>query len=131
MDVSGERSFVATAVSDRKKMVMSDDGKLRARIATEDGQRGAVPDQVFAAGYAACFNGTINEIARARGLSTGAVWVTARVHVRQHGRLHIELVIEIADLPATDAWELVRSAYDVCPYSQAMHGNVDVDLRVA
>ncbi|MDX2090575.1 MAG: Ohr family peroxiredoxin [Kofleriaceae bacterium] len=131
MDVSGERSFVATAVSDRKKMVMSDDGKLRARIAGEDGQRGASPDQVFAAGYAACFNETINDLAREREIATGAVWVTARVQVRRHGRLHIQLVIEFADLSATDASDLVRSAYDACPYSQAMHGNVDVDLRVA
>ncbi|HVK85759.1 MAG TPA: OsmC family protein [Kofleriaceae bacterium] len=135
MDVIGAgRRFVATAVSDRQNLVMSDDGKLRARLDGDvDGRRGVSPEQVFAAGFAACVNRTIIEVARARGLATGAVWVTARVVVPagEGGRLRIEVVADIAELSAGDAEALVRAAFDACPVSAAMRGNIDLELRVA
>lgn len=136
MDVIGVgRRFVATAISDRQNLVMSDDGKLRARLDGDvEGRRGVSPEQVFAAGFAACVNRTIIEVARARGLATGAVWVTAEVHVApvgEGGRMRIEVVADIAELSAGDAEALVRAAFDACPVSAAMRGNIDLELRVA
>lgn len=91
---------------------------------------GANPEQLFAVGYAACFDGALRSVARRTKVDLGEVTVDAAVSLlatagRRYG-IGVELSIEIPALDSERAADLVREAHQVCPYSNATRGNVDV-----
>ncbi len=95
---------------------------------------GTNPEQLFALGYAACFGGAAAHVARAQKLKTGPISVTANVTIGAVGKgfgLAVELVASIPELPRAEAEALVKAAHEVCPYSNATRGNIQVDVRVA
>lgn len=129
----------ATATGGRDGRVKTDDGTLDLALQMPkamggSGAPGANPEQLFAAGYSACFGSAIGHLARLQKITTGPVNVTANVTIGPAGGsfgLAVELVVAIPELPRDQAEKLVHAAHEVCPYSNATRGNIVVDLRVA
>jgi len=127
----------ATAHGGRSGHVRSSDGilDLDLRVPGELGGRGeraTNPEQLFAAGYAACFEGTLREVARTRKLPLTDARITARVtlNITDDKRyvLGAELRGNFAGVSDEDARTLMQAAHQICPYSNSMRGNVDVRL---
>ncbi|WP_337188820.1 organic hydroperoxide resistance protein [Phenylobacterium sp.] len=116
------------------------DGSLDLALSTPrelggGGGAGNNPEQLFAAGYAACFIGAMKAVAGPAGLKVPAdVAVTADVGIGPRAAggfgLDIALKVELPGLDRADAEALVEKAHQVCPYSNATRGNVDVRLTV-
>jgi osmotically inducible protein OsmC len=129
----------ATATAGRDGRVTSDDGTLDLNVVPPkalggSGAPGTNPEQLFAAGYAACFGSAIGHVARARKIKTGPVHVTAHVAIGPVGvgfGLAVELVASLPELSREEAQALVNMAHEVCPYSNATRGNIAVDIRLA
>jgi Ohr subfamily peroxiredoxin len=129
----------ATATGDgRNGHTATEDGMVDVdvRIPTEMGGPGGAtnPEQLFAAGYAACFHSAMKLVARSLEIDTtdSAVSVTAGLGVLDSGafNLAIEIDVHVPKASAERAQELVEKAHEVCPYSNATRGNVEVKLGV-
>ena len=110
---------------------------LDVRIPQEMGGPGGAtnPEQLFAAGYAACFHSALRAVAGRAKADTSDSEVTADVSIgsREDGGFQLAVRLEVA-LPALSeeqARELVEQAHQVCPYSHATRGNIDVELALA
>ncbi|MET9231385.1 organic hydroperoxide resistance protein [Lentzea sp. NPDC003310] len=92
------------------------------------------PEQLFAAGYSACFNSAIAAVARAGKIQIASSEVTAKVGIGSNGaggfQLAVELAVTIPGLDQAVAEKLVEQAHQVCPYSNATRGNIEVALTV-
>lgn len=94
---------------------------------------GANPEQLFAAGYAACFHGALRLVAGRQHTQLGDSTVTAQVGIGPEGEafgLVVTLVIQVPGLEQEKVRELAEAANQVCPYSRATTGNISVELRV-
>jgi len=130
----------ATATHGRDGRVRSDDGVLDQQLAVPKAMGGGDtpgtnPEQLFAAGYAACFGSAFGHQARQRKITTGPVMITAHVSIGPTAGeafgLAVELVVEAPQLPREQGETLLRAAHEVCPYSNATRGNIVVNLRLA
>ncbi len=125
----GPRSGRATAT----------DGRLDLELAvpTELGGSGAGtdPEQLFAAGYSACFHAALTRVAKAKGYRLVGSEVVAEVSLLalEEGRFGISVLLRarVPGVPDDEARELMDQAHQVCPYSNATRGNVDVQLELA
>jgi lipoyl-dependent peroxiredoxin len=92
------------------------------------------PETLFAAGYAACFQGALANRAKTKGIDTSDSTVTAHVSFgsSEDGGfgLAVDLEVTIPGVEAPQAYELVELAHQFCPYSKATRGNIDVTLTV-
>jgi Ohr subfamily peroxiredoxin len=128
----------ATATGGREGQARSSDGVLDAQLAIPaelGGPGGGTnPEQLFAAGYSACFQSAMFTVARRMQLSAEGSTVTAKVGLgTQEGgafNIAVELDVALPGLDREDAEKLVERAHQVCPYSNATRGNVEVTLRV-
>jgi len=127
----------ATAHGGRDGHVRSSDGilDLDLRVPVELGGRGeraTNPEQLFAAGYAACFEGTLREVARTRKLLLTDARITARITLNmtddKRYLLGAELRSNFAGVSDEDGRALMHAALQICPYSNSMRGNVDIRL---
>jgi lipoyl-dependent peroxiredoxin len=95
---------------------------------------GTNPEQLFAAGYAACFDNALASVARMEKIDPGQTSVTALVGLAKHPEsgyvLDVELQVTVPNLPRDEADDLVAKAHRRCPYSRATRGNVEVRLVV-
>ncbi|MGI5222634.1 organic hydroperoxide resistance protein [Nocardia sp. CA-290969] len=95
---------------------------------------GANPEQLFAAGYAACFHSALQLVARTKKVEIGDSSVGARVGIGPDGNggfgLAVTLEVVIPTLDQAAAKELADAAHAVCPYSNAVRGNIEVDIVV-
>jgi osmotically inducible protein OsmC len=93
------------------------------------------PETLFAAGYAACFQGALENRAKTKGVDTSSSTVTAQVSFgpSEDGGfgLAVELEVDIPGVDAAQAQELVELAHQFCPYSKATRDNIVVTLKVA
>lgn len=138
VDVKYRTSAKATGGRDGRSQTL--DGALDVKLATPKelggaGGEGNNPEQLFAAGYAACFLGAMKFISSQGGPKVPAdtsVTSTVGIGPRSEGGfgLDIELAISLPGLERADAEALVEKAHQVCPYSNATRGNVDVRLNV-
>lgn len=128
----------ATAFSGREGRVVTDDGALdvnlvRPREMGGPGTGGTNPEQLFAAGYSACFGATLQALSRARKLVLTRNEVTAHIGLvkRDTGGfvLSAELDIVLSGVSADEAASLVAEAHNVCPYSNSIKQTVDVAIR--
>lgn len=92
---------------------------------------GTNPEQLFAVGYAACFEGALGAVARRTKADLGDVSITSKVNLHptpERGfRLSVSMDVTLPGIAdAGEAAELVRAAHGVCPYSDATRGNIDV-----
>ncbi|MBM7167431.1 organic hydroperoxide resistance protein [Streptomyces sp. G44] len=130
---------VATAENGRDGRVASDDGKLDVVVnpPREMGGSGAGtnPEQLFAAGYSACFQGALGVVARKENADISGSTVTAEVGIGQNESggfgLEVAITASIPNVDAATARSLVEKAHQVCPYSNATRGNIKVELAVA
>jgi Ohr subfamily peroxiredoxin len=109
------------------------DVELRTPVEMGGDGGGTNPEQLFAVGYAACFESALGSVARRRKVDVGDVAIDAKVMLQPTDDRRYKLAAELAvTLPAIDdvdeAVELVRAAHEVCPYSNATRGNIDVAL---
>jgi Ohr subfamily peroxiredoxin len=129
----------ATATGGRDGRATSSDNVLDVRLTTPkelggSGGDGTNPEQLFAAGYSACFLGAMKFVAAQQKLQLPAdTQVTGQVGIGQIPTgfgIEVELTISIPGLPRADAEALVQKAHIVCPYSNATRNNIDVTLTV-
>ena len=94
---------------------------------------GTNPEQLFAAGYSACFHSALRLVARRAKVDPGESTVTAEVGIGPEGEAYglvVTLVIHIPGLDQEKTREIAEAAHHVCPYSRATRGNISVELRV-
>ncbi|MEI9424070.1 organic hydroperoxide resistance protein [Mesorhizobium sp. Cs1299R1N1] len=113
------------------------DGLLKVDLAMPrelGGPGGATnPEQLFAIGYAACFESAVRFVARKQKLPLEDAAITSTVSLLPNGegfRLGVALAVETKGLDQAAAEALVSAAHQVCPYSNAIKGNVEVALSV-
>jgi osmotically inducible protein OsmC len=129
----------ATARGGREGEVVSDDGVLDLSLTMpkELGGPGGDhtnPEQLFAAGYAACFHSALKRVAGMEKLDVHESSITAQVSLGIDGQafgLAVVLVGRFPELDEPQGQELMEKAHQVCPYSRATRGNIDVTLQVA
>ena len=128
----------ATSTGDgRNGHVVSSDQRLDLDLALPPEMGGSGdgtnPEQLFAAGYAACFHTALRLVARRARVDPGDSTVSAEVGIGPEGEafgLVVTLIISIPGLEREQARELAETAHQVCPYSRATRGNISVELRV-
>jgi len=138
--VSAVYTAVATATGEgRNGHTRTDDSLVDLDLAVPKEMGGpgggANPEQLFAAGYAACFHSALKGVARRAkvDLTDTAITVDVGIGPREQGGFGLTVAIE-AEIPSLDpgrARELLEAAHQVCPYSNATRGNVDVTLTIA
>ncbi len=133
----------ATSTGGRTGTTESSDGAIRLDLSTPKelggaGGSGTNPEQLFAAGYSACFIGAMKAVAaKAKIKLADNVSIKSDVSIGpmtgKPGAFGISVVmhINVPDMPRADAEKLVATAHEVCPYSNATRGNIDVELHVA
>ena len=112
----------------------SSDGELDVQLRPPGEGGGTNPEQLFAVGYAACFESAMGSVARRQKVEVGDVAIDSKVKLRAGEDRSFVIAVELdVTLPAVEgdeAVELVRAAHAVCPYSNATRGNIDVALSV-
>ena len=122
----------------RQGHVASSDGVLEHDLAIPKemggaGDAGTNPEQLFAAGYAACFHSALQLVARREKVKIQGSSVTAEVGIGKQGEgfgLAVDLVVALPGVEQETGEKLVSAAHQVCPYSNATRGNIDVNLKV-
>lgn len=130
----------AKATGGRDGRAVSSDGVLDVQLTTPkelggNGAHGTNPEQLFAAGYSACFLGALKYVAGQEKKTLPAdTTITGQVGIGPIPTgfgIEVELTISIPGLAREEAEALVQKAHIVCPYSNATRGNIDVKLIVA
>ena len=131
----------ATATGGRDGATRSEDGSVDVKLVVPKemggpGGEGANPEKLFAAGYSACFLGAMKAGSGKEGVRVPPdATVTAEIGFgpRDEGGYGItaDLTVNLPGVDRADAERLMRAAHEVCPYSNATRGNVDVGLTVA
>jgi lipoyl-dependent peroxiredoxin len=131
----------ATATGGRNGHTESSDGMVKADLSVPKEMGGpgkpgtATPEHLFAAGYAACFGGALDFVAKQQKKDASKAKITCAVTIgpREGGGfgLAVKLNVEDKSLPRSDLAALAKEAHEkICPYSHATRGNVDVALEV-
>lgn len=126
----------ATATGGRSGRTALDDGSLALDMAMPgSGKTGANPEQLFAMGYAACFDNALLVAAKQLRLAPTATRTSVEVGIGQTAAggyaLDVDLHVEVHGLDQSAARKLVETAHQVCPYSNATRGNIEVRLHVS
>lgn len=130
----------ATATGGRDGTARSEDGRLQVKLSTPQelggaGGDGSNPEQLFAAGYSACFIGALKVAGQQLKLKLPdepRVTATVGIGPRSEGGFGItaDLEVSLPGLDRADAERLVQTAHQICPYSNATRNNVEVGLTV-
>ncbi len=131
-----------TATGGRDGVVRSDDGKLDVRLDPPKQMggngTGTNPEQLFAAGYAACFIGAMKFVAGKQGLKIpDDAAIDSKVSLGPLGAaekgfgIAVEMLVHLPGVERTTAQELIEETHKVCPYSNATRGNIDVNISLA
>lgn len=129
------------AIGGRAGHVKSSDGVIDLPLSLPKGLGGPEtpgttnPEQLFAAGYAACFGGAVGLVGRMQKVDLGAHDITARASIGKDETggfgLAVELIGNFPSLSRDQAEAIMKAAHDVCPYSKATRGNIVVTLTVS
>lgn len=124
----------ATTIAGREGHTKTDDGKLDLDLSPPGGTgKGTNPEQLFAAGYSACFGSAVAAVAKKEGASPSEVKVTADVTLNKSDdgfSLSVVLNVSLPGVEATKAQDIVEKAHQMCPYSKATRGNIEVELKL-
>ena len=127
----------ATAQGGRKGTVTSSDGTIDFELSMpkslggQEKEGSTNPEQLFAAGYSACFDSALQLVASQAKKAIESV-ITAKVSIGKEGEgfgLAVQLDVEIKGVDQEEAEELVHKAHQVCPYSRATRNNIEVTLN--
>ena len=125
---------IATTTAGRNGHVESSDGTLKLDLSMPGSNKpGTNPEQLFAAGYSACFGGAIMAVAGRDKIKPESVHVTGEVTLVVNGHdysIAVKLKAKIDGISREEAQKLVDEAHKVCPYSKATRGNIPVELEV-
>ena len=130
----------ATNVGGRNGKGTSSDGKVEIQFSLAKALggkgEGATPEHLFALGYSACFASAMQYVAGQKKIHLPPDFsITAKVDLtqtdQQQFQLAVELVAKADEVEKSELEELLKISHTVCPYSRAIHGNVDVKLSVA
>ncbi|MEU3743703.1 MULTISPECIES: organic hydroperoxide resistance protein [Streptomyces] len=128
---------VATAENGRDGRVATDDGQLDVVVnppkVMGGSGAGTNPEQLFAAGYSACFQGALGVVARNENADVSGSTVTAEVGIGKNDDgfgIIVKISATIPNVDAETAKSLIEKAHQVCPYSKATRGNITVELAV-
>lgn len=141
MPVDVKYTTSATATGGRNGAAKTDDGTMNVKLTTPKalggpGGEGTNPEQLFALGYSGCFLGAMKAVAGKVGTKVpddASVTTTVGIGPRSEGGFGItaELEVHLPGLEREKAEELAKKAHEeICPYSHATRGNVDVKVRV-
>ncbi|RCW84378.1 organic hydroperoxide resistance protein [Phyllobacterium bourgognense] len=131
----------ATATGGREGRAASEDGRLQITLSTPkelggNGGDGTNPEQLFGAGYSACFLGAIKYVAGQKKVKLSeesAVTATVGIGPRDDGKgfgLDVALAVTLPGVEAAQAREIVDAAHIVCPYSEATRSNLNVRISI-
>jgi Ohr subfamily peroxiredoxin len=132
----------ATATGGRAGTAKSSDGAIDLTLSTPKelggaGGPGTNPEQLFAAGYSACFIGAMKAVAGKQKIALPAeVSITSDVAIGPHANkpgafgIQVDMRISVPGMDRAQLEALVKTAHEVCPYSNATRGNVDVSLTI-
>ena len=123
----------ATTTGGRQGNSKSDDGALDLQLSTPGGGKpGTNPEQLFAAGYSACFGSAVEHVAKLEKISVSEIKITADVALNQDETSGFSIAVTLnASLAGVDnatAQKLMEKAHQVCPYSKATRNNIEVKL---
>lgn len=128
------------ATGGRSGRVVSEDNIIDFQLVSPKelggpGGEGTNPEQLFAAGYAACFDGALNLVIRKERADVSSTSVKADVHFLKDEadngyKIGVTLNVSVQGVDEEKAKELVEKAHQVCPYSKATRGNIDVELKI-
>jgi osmotically inducible protein OsmC len=141
MSIDVKYSTTAKATGGRDGHARSEDGRLDVNLSTPKelggaGGEGSNPEQLFAAGYSACFIGALKVAGQQLKVKLPddvAVTATVGIGPRSEGGFGItaDLKVSLPGIEREEAQRLVDAAHQICPYSNATRGNVDVGLTLA
>lgn len=125
----------ATTVAGREGHSETDDKQLSVTLSKPgSGKAGTNPEQLFAAGYSACFGSAIDAVAKKQQVKVGEIMVQADVDLNQAESsgysIRVTLNVTLAGVERMTAQRLVEAAHRVCPYSKATRNNIEVTLKV-
>lgn len=130
----------ATAQGGRNGHIQSSDGvlNLEVRMPKELGGTGGAytnPEQLFAAGYAACFDSALNFVAKQKKITLQSTSVTAKVSIGPNEKgpgfqLAVILEVSIPEIEHDEALKLLELTHQVCPYSNATRNNISVEIQL-
>jgi Ohr subfamily peroxiredoxin len=129
----------ATATGGRNGHVKSNNDILDLQVRSPRAMGGTSddypnPEMLFAAGYSACFDSALNLVIKKGQIKTGETSITAKISIGQIENggfgLAAELAINIPEVSLEEAQKLAEQAHQVCPYSNATRGNIEVELTV-
>lgn len=125
----------ATTIAGREGRSETDDKQLSLTLSKPgSGKPGTNPEQLFAAGYSACFGSAIEAVAKKQQVNITEIKVQADVDLNQDDEngyfISATLNVTLEGVDAATARQLVEKAHGVCPYSKATRGNIDVTLKV-
>ncbi len=132
-------STKVTAIGGREGKVKSEDGILdfKVEMPKEMGGKGGDftnPEQLFAAGYAACFESALKLLARQSKIRLTSTAITAEVSIGANDAGGFELAVnlegDIQGVERQQAEELMQKAHQICPYSNATRNNIEVNLKL-
>lgn len=129
---------IASATAGRDGRVSSNDGVLDLALSVPKGLggpggNGTNPEQLFACGYSACFGGALKMVAGMQKIATGPVTISAEVSIGKDDSgfgIAVRLIGQMPELSNEQAMALMQAAHQVCPYSKATRGNIQVELAV-
>ncbi len=133
-------SISATATGGRNGHVKSENDVLDLEVRMPKGLGGANddfanPEMLFAAGYSACFDSALNRVIKLSKIKTGETTVSAKVGIGQieNGGFGLEVALHavIPGVSIEEAQVLIEKAHEICPYSNATRGNIEVTLTVS
>ena len=129
----------ASATGGRNGTTQNSDGLVKASLSVPKSMGGpgkpntTTPEDLFAAGYAACFSGAVEYMGVKNGLKPSSLTVDSAVAIGQIPSgglgLQVELVAKVGGLSQADAEKIVTLGHQFCPYSLAVKGNVDVTVK--
>ena len=130
----------ATVHGGREGSIESSDGVLKHSLSMPkelggSGGSGTNPEQLFAAGYGACYESALMNIARKEGIELKEVEINSNVSIGKDEsdggfKLAVRLDVKLPGIDRAKAEELAQKAHDFCPYSKATRGNIDVELKI-
>ncbi|MDQ0300743.1 Ohr subfamily peroxiredoxin [Salibacterium salarium] len=125
----------ATAHGGRDGHVRSEDGLIDLNLITpgSSSETGSNPEQLFAAGYSACYDGALNLVAKNQNKEIESKVDGAVSLLKDEGdngfKIAVELNVEVKGVSQEEAEELTAAAHQVCPYSKATRGNIEVTIN--
>ncbi|KRG11366.1 MULTISPECIES: organic hydroperoxide resistance protein [Staphylococcus] len=128
----------ATNKGGRNGHVKTDDNVINVAIVPPDktsSDNGTNPEQLFAAGYASCFNGAFDLILKQNKVKNANPEVTLTVRLvddpdAESPKLEVDINAKVSNISQEEAEKYLKDAHDFCPYSKATRNNIDVNLKV-